>query len=61
MPSRPLISEHERYQALGISPAQCSEGYLRMFEQRNTPAQDVQITQATLRGEVYGSETSIIK
>lgn len=52
----PLITEHERYQALGTSPAQRSEGYLTMFEQLNTSEQDTHITQATLRGEVFGSE-----
>jgi putative transposase len=51
-----LITEHERYQALGTSPTQRSESYLEMFEQLNTSAQDAHITQATLRGEVYGSD-----
>jgi putative transposase len=39
-----------------VSHKQRSEVYLDMFEQFNTSAQDVHITQATLRGEVYGSE-----
>lgn len=52
-----LITGHERYQALGTSPKQCSESYLNMFEQLNTLAQDACITQSTLRGEVYGSES----
>ena len=52
----PLITEHERYQSLGVSHKQRSDVYLDMFEQFNTSAQDVDITQATLRGEVYGSE-----
>jgi putative transposase len=52
----PLITEHERYQALGANPTQRSDAYLQLFEQLNIATQDSQITTATMRGEVYGSE-----
>ncbi len=52
----PLITEHERYQALGRNANQRSDAYIQLFEQLDISAQDSHITSATQRGEVYGSE-----
>ncbi len=50
-----LITEHKQYQALAKTPTLRAERYQKLFEQPNTNEQEKQISQATLRGEVYGS------
>ena len=51
-----LITEHAVFTELGKDTEQRCERYREIFEERNTKKQDQQITQATMRGEVYGSE-----
>jgi len=50
-----LITEHKMYQDLGESSALRSENYLKIFDTLNTEEQEQQITEATMRGEVYGT------
>ena len=52
----PLITEHGRYQALGTNTRQRSAGYLNLFGRLNSSVRDTAITEATMRGEVYGSK-----
>ena len=50
-----LITEHPLYQDLGESAALRAEKYQKIFAMLNTSEQDQQITQATMKGEVYGT------
>jgi putative transposase len=50
-----LITEHKRYQDLGKSSMLRAESYQKIFGALNTVEQERQITEATMRGEVYGS------
>jgi len=50
-----LITEHKQYQNLDKTVALRAEKYQNSFEQANTVTQEKQITQATMRGEVFGS------
>ncbi len=51
-----LITEHKLYLDLGKSIKQRCESYKQVFGVLNTVKQDHQITEATMRGEVYGSD-----
>lgn len=51
----PLITEHLLYQALGDDLAQRNECYKALFDTINISEQQNKITEATMRGEVYGS------
>jgi len=50
-----LIKEHELYQNLGESVASRTENYQKIFATQNSKLKEQQITEATMRGEVYGS------
>lgn len=50
-----LITEHQLYQDLGANSGQRAKSYKGIFAVQNSPEQDLQITEATMRGEVYGS------
>jgi putative transposase len=50
-----LITEHELYLGLGISREIRAEKYQKIFASKNTTKQEQEITEATMRGEVYGS------
>jgi len=50
-----LITEHQLYQNLAESSALRAENYQKIFDTQNTSDQEQQITEATMRGEVYGS------
>ena len=50
-----LITEHKLYQDLGNSRKLQVEKYQKIFSTQNTTKQKQQITEATTRGEVYGS------
>jgi putative transposase len=50
-----LISEHHLYQALGENGAARCEAYKALFDGLDITKQNERITQATMRGEVYGS------
>ncbi len=50
-----LITEHELYLSLGESVASRNEKYKKIFEAPNSKSQELQVTEATMRGEVYGS------
>ena len=52
-----LITEHLLYKELGKNTEQRCENYKKMFMQFNTIKQDSQITEATMRGEVLGSDS----
>lgn len=52
----PLITEHAGYRSLGANLVQRAAQYREMFEQPNTQEQEKQISAATMRGEVYGSD-----
>ena len=51
-----LITEHPLYKDLGTDKKQQCESYKEMFEQLHTTKQDSRITEATMRGEVLGSD-----
>lgn len=51
----PLITEHPLYSELGDTTALCNARYQTLFDSANTRIQEQQITEATMRGEVYGS------
>ncbi|PCI19083.1 MAG: hypothetical protein COB62_06025 [Piscirickettsiaceae bacterium] len=51
-----LISEHELYKALANTPERRAQQYLNMVNLPNTPTQEQQITNATMNGDVYGTE-----
>lgn len=50
-----LITEHKLYKDLGTSVKQRCENYREIFDVLNIEKQENQITEATVRGEVYGS------
>lgn len=50
-----LITEHELYKDLGANSKQRSESYRKMLDELNLTKQENQITEATMRGEVFGS------
>jgi len=50
-----LITEHKLYQNLAESSALRAENYQKIFDTLNTSGQEQQITEATMRGEVYGT------
>jgi len=51
-----LITDHTLYKALGKKFDQRCAGYKTLFRKLDISNQRKQITQATMRGEVYGSE-----
>lgn len=51
-----LISEHSLYLALGDDVETRCERYQALFDELDLTKQNNRITQATLRGEVYGSD-----
>ena len=51
-----LITEHKLYQDLGESSELRIKNYQKIFETACISKQEQQITQATMRGEVFGSE-----
>ncbi len=51
----PLVSEHELYRGLGETVASRAENYQKIFNTPSSTSQEQQITEATIRGEVYGS------
>ncbi len=51
-----LITEHGQYQSLANTPVLRAECYQNLFEEQNTSQQENRISQATMRGEVYGSD-----
>ena len=50
-----LITEHKLYEDLGSSVELRCERYREIFDALNITTQENQITDATMRGEVYGS------
>ena len=50
-----LITMHKLYQDLGENSALRAENYQKIFDTLNTAEQEQQITEATMRGEVYGT------
>lgn len=50
-----LITEHEQYQNLAKTVTLRAENYQKLFDKVNASNQEKQISQATMRGEVYGS------
>ena len=51
-----LITEHLLYKRLGKAKDLRCKNYKALFEENNTSEQDKQITEATMRGVVYGSK-----
>lgn len=51
-----LITEHELYKNLGVNNQLRSKNYRDIFDVLNIEKQETQITEATMRGEVYGSD-----
>ncbi len=51
-----LITEHSLYKELGNGYRQCYESNQYMFDRHDITKQESQITNATLRGEVYGGD-----
>ena len=51
-----LISEHPLYEALGDNVQQRCKNYNKMFDKLDIANQENLITEATLRGEVYGGD-----
>ena len=51
-----MISEHPLYQALGDNFQQRCESYREVFDKLDIAKQESLITEATLRGEVYGGD-----
>ena len=52
-----LITEHDLYSALANDIEQGDKHYRVLFDQLNIAEQEKQITEATIRGEVYGSDS----
>ena len=52
-----LISEHALYTDLSKNVVLRCERYVDIFKEGNSTKQENQISRATVRGEVYGSET----
>jgi len=52
-----LISEHQLYKALGNDSQQRCESYQKIFDRLDIAKQETLITEATLRGEVYGANS----
>jgi len=52
-----LISEHAQYQALGKDALARSEAYIALFDGLDMTKRNDSITQATERGEAYGTDT----
>ena len=52
-----LITEHKLYKDLGANAEQRCESYREMIDELNITKQENQITEATMRGEVYGSDS----
>jgi len=52
-----LISEHQLYKALGGDSQLRCKSYQKIFDQLDIAKQETQITEATLRGEVYGTNS----
>jgi putative transposase len=50
-----LITEHKLYKYLGASAKQCCENYQAMFDALNITKEASLITEATMRGAVYGN------
>jgi putative transposase len=50
-----LISEHALYKALGADSQQRSENYQKIFDALDLAGQQNLITEATMRGNVYGT------
>ena len=50
-----LISEHSLYRALADSREQCHDSYRQLFDALDISLQSKKISQATLAGDVYGS------
>ncbi|HIG65352.1 MAG TPA: hypothetical protein EYQ43_07330 [Methyloprofundus sp.] len=51
-----LITEHQLFKDLGATAEERSESYREIFGALNIAKQESQITEATMRGEVYGSD-----
>jgi putative transposase len=51
-----LVTEHPLYKDLAEGSLQCCERYRHLFSSLDIDKQHGKITEATLRGEVYGSE-----
>jgi len=51
-----LITEHELYQSLASSPLQRCFQYKAVFDELDIDKQQQKITDATMRGDLYGSE-----
>jgi len=51
-----LITEHALYKALGDNAQQRCDSYNNLFDTLNIEQQNDKITQATMRGEVYGND-----
>ncbi len=51
-----LITEHTLYEKLDQNVAGRCRKYQMLFEDQNDKLEDAKITQATMKGEVYGSE-----
>jgi putative transposase len=51
-----LITEHRQYKRLGKEMSLRYKNYKALFDELETSEQDEQITEATMRGVVYGSE-----
>jgi putative transposase len=51
-----LIAEHELYLGLAESSALRAEHYQQIFESLSTSNQEQQITETTMKGEVYGTD-----
>ena len=50
-----LISEHSLYKALGADSQQRSKNYQKIFDELDITGQQSLITEATMRGNVYGT------
>ena len=50
-----LITMHKLYQDLSEDSELRAEKYQKIFDTPNTTEQEQQITEATMRGEVYGT------
>lgn len=50
-----LVTRHKLYQDLGESSALQANNYQKIFDTLNSAEQEEQITEATMRGEVYGA------
>ena len=51
-----LITQHKLYKDLDASAKNRCESYRKMIDALNITKQENQITEATMRGEVYGSD-----